>query len=338
MELPRKAAKQGYIVFLVDVRGRYSSEGEFEAYRTEKLDGYDVIEWIALSEHCNGKVGTYGISYRGYDQWLAMTQNPPHLLAAAPANTPINTHDFFYSGGAFSTAWLDWFIPSIFAEKRKRAKDTSGPWDSVTAREEWNKEDKRKWYLYRPLYDLPILKKYGPEYYEWMKHPEQDSWWDFASVENDFDKIHAPTFLISGWYDAAYGPEGATQGFNKMKTEAATEGARKNTKLILGPWNHTYLNPGKTTFGIMNFGPAAALDYDAELLHWFDELLKGVPNQSTLKPNARRRGLKTRSPRSIAASRPGPTAWNSTFTSPKTASPACITTRCSIAPPAQGGR
>jgi putative CocE/NonD family hydrolase len=52
----------------------------------------------------------------------------------------------------------------------------------------------------------------------------------------------------------------------------------------LGPWNHTYLNPGKTTFGEMNFGPAAALDYDTELLHWFDELLKGVPNQSTLPP------------------------------------------------------
>lgn len=66
MELPRKAAKQGYLVFFVDVRGRYSSEGEFEAYRNEKQDGYDVIEWIGQSVYCNGKVGTYGISYRGY--------------------------------------------------------------------------------------------------------------------------------------------------------------------------------------------------------------------------------------------------------------------------------
>lgn len=141
LEFNRKAAKNGYVVFLVDVRGRYTSEGEFEAYRNEKQDGYDVIEWIGKSTYCNGKVGTYGISYRGYVQWLAMSQNPPHLAAASPANTPITSHDFFYSGGAFSTAWLDWFMPSIFADKRKRANDTSGPWDSPTAREQWNHHD-----------------------------------------------------------------------------------------------------------------------------------------------------------------------------------------------------
>lgn len=275
LEFNRKAAKNGYVVFLVDVRGRYTSEGEFEAYRNEKQDGYDVIEWIGKSANCNGKVGTYGISYRGYVQWLAMSQNPPHLAAASPANTPITSHDFFYSGGAFSTAWLDWFMPSIFADKRKRAKDTSGPWDSPTAREQWNNSDKRKWYDYRPLYDLPLLKGYGSEYYEWMKHPEKSPWWDFASVENDFSKIQAPAFLISGWYDAAYGPEGASRGFQKMKTEAATQEARDYTRLILGPWNHTWVTPAKTSFGEMSFGSSAGIDYDAELLSWFDTVLKG---------------------------------------------------------------
>lgn len=284
MELPRKAAKQGYLVFFVDVRGRYSSEGEFEAYRNEKQDGYDVIEWVGQSTYCNGKVGTYGISYRGYVQWLAMSQNPPHLVAAAPENTPITSHDFFYSGGAFSTAWLDWFMPSIFADKRKRANDPTGPWDNPTAREQWDKVDKRKWYSYRPLVDLPLLKKYGPEYYAWMTHPDKTSWWDFASVENEFSKMHAPAFLISGWYDAAYGPEGATKGFNMMRTQAATKSARENTRLILGPWNHTWLDTRKSEFGEMNFGPSAGFDYDTELLNWFDELLKEIPNQSTLPP------------------------------------------------------
>src|SRR6188768_608386 len=35
-QLPLKAAKKGYAVLLVDVRGRFRSEGEFEAYRNEK--------------------------------------------------------------------------------------------------------------------------------------------------------------------------------------------------------------------------------------------------------------------------------------------------------------
>lgn len=283
-QFPLKAAKQGYVVFLVDVRGRYRSEGEFVAYKNEKQDGYDVIEWVGTSTYCDGNVGTYGGSYPGIVQWLALSQAPPHLKAAAPEMTPISSHHFFYYGGAFSMPWLDWFMPLIFADKRKRANDTSGSWDDEVAYDEWVKSDRRKWYGFRPLMDLPILKKHAPEYYEWLKHPDQTDWWDFVNVENDFNKIKVPVFLLSGWYDAGYGPEGATRGYRKMIEEAGNEEAKKNTRLILGPWNHTSLNTRKTHFGEMEFYESAGLDYDTELLAWFDEHLKGIPNQSKLPP------------------------------------------------------
>jgi hypothetical protein len=281
-ELPLKAAKQGYLVFLVDVRGRLRSEGEFEAYRNEKQDGYDVIEWVAAHPNCTGKVGTFGGSYPGIVQWQAMSTAPPHLAAAAPEKTPIGSHHFFYYGGAFSHPWLDWFVPYIFADKRKRANDPSGPWDDEPATEEWLKSDRQKWYDYRPLVELPLLKPYAPEYYEWLKHPDLSPWWDFANMEKDFVKMRNPAFLESGWYDAAYGPEGATRGFNTMRTEAATTEAKEQTRLILGPWNHTSLNTRKTKFGDLEFGPSAGLDYDAELLRWFDVQLKGEAGKSTL--------------------------------------------------------
>lgn len=283
-EFPLKAAKQGYAVLLVDVRGRLRSEGEFEAYRNEKQDGYDVIEWMGTQPYCTGKVGTYGGSYPGIVQWLAMSQAPPHLAAAAPEMTPISSHHFFYYGGAFSHPWIDWFMPYIFADKRKRANDPSGPWDDEPATEEWEKSDRRKWYQYRPLADLPILKKYAPEYYAWLAHPEQSSWWDFVNVEKDFGKMRTPAFLESGWYDAAYGPEGATRGFNKMHKEAATPEARDQTVLILGPWNHTSLNTRKTKFGEVDFGPNAGMDYDAELLRFYDRHLKGDPLAKGMPP------------------------------------------------------
>ncbi|MEQ8304189.1 MAG: CocE/NonD family hydrolase [Cyclobacteriaceae bacterium] len=283
-QFPLKAAKQGYLVFLVDVRGRYRSEGEFVAYKNEKLDGYDVIEWVGNLTYCTGKVGTYGGSYPGIVQWLAMSQKPPHLAAAAPEMTPISSHHFFYYGGAFSMPWLDWFMPLIFADKRKRANDTSGTWDDEVAYEEWVKSDRRKWYAYRPLYDLPILKKYAPEYYDWLKHPEQTAWWDFVNVEEDFKSFDIPVFLLSGWYDAGYGPEGATRGFRKMQEESNSQYAKENSKLVLGPWNHTSLNTRKTHFGEMEYEESAGMDYDHELLRWFDEHLKGIPNQSTLPP------------------------------------------------------
>ncbi len=283
-ELPLKAAKQGYLVYLVDVRGRLTSEGEFEAYRHEKKDGYDVIEWVATQSFCNGKVGTYGGSYPGIVQWQAMSQAPPHLVAAAPEMTPIGSHHFIYYGGAFSHPWLDWFTPYILADKRKRAHDTSGPWDDEPATEEWEKSDRRKWYEYRPLSEIPLLKKYAPEYYDWLTHPDLSPWWDFVNMENDFSKFRNPVFLESGWYDAAYGPDGATRAFNKMNKEAATESAKVNTKLVLGPWNHTSLNTRKTTFGEVSFGSSAGIDYDADLLRWFDENLKGESGKSTLPP------------------------------------------------------
>lgn len=283
-ELPLKAAKQGYAVLLVDVRGRLRSEGEFEAYRNEKQDGYDVIEWMAAQPFCTGKIGTYGGSYPGIVQWQAMSQAPPHLAAAAPEMTPIGSHHFFYYGGAFSMPWIDWFVPYIFADKRKRAKDMSGPWDDEPATEEWEKSNRRQWYQYRPLADLPLLKKYAPEYYAWLTHPDFSPWWDFVNVEEDFSKMKNPVFLESGWYDAAYGPEGATRAFNKMRMEAGSETAKNRTILVLGPWNHTSLHTRKTKFGQVEFGTNAGIDYDAELLRWFDEHLKGITAADQLPP------------------------------------------------------
>jgi len=273
-EFPIKAARRGYLVFLVDVRGRLRSEGEFEAYRNEKADGYDVIEWVAKYPQCNGKVATYGGSYPGIVQWLAMSQAPPHLAAAAPEMTPVGSHHFMYFGGAFSAVWLDWFMPYIIPDKRKRAGDRSGPWDDEPATEAWEATDRRPWYNYRPLADMPLLKQYAPEYYEWLSHPDLSAWWDFLNVEQDFGKFKNPVFLLSGWYDASYGPEGATRAFNKMTRESGSPVAREKTRLVLGPWNHTSLNSRKTKFGIMDFGTNAGMDYDYELLNWYDGILK----------------------------------------------------------------
>ncbi len=283
-EFPIKAARQGYLVFLVDVRGRFRSEGEFEAYRNEKEDGYDLIEWVAAHPLSNGKVGTYGGSYPGIVQWQAMAESPPHLFAAAPEMTPIGSHHFMYYGGAFSHLWIDWFMPYILPDKMKRANDPSGPWNDQLAESQWEGSDRKSWYDYRPMVDMPLLKAYAPEYYQWLTHPDSSSWWDFLNVEQDFKKFKNPTFLLSGWYDATYGPEGATRGFKKMKAQAATEKAKEMTHLILGPWNHTSLNSRKTQFGEIDFGTNAGFDYDAKLLGWFDEVLKEDKDKRSLPP------------------------------------------------------
>lgn len=280
LQLPIKAAKAGYIVLLVDVRGRYTSEGEFVAYENEKQDGYDTIEWVAKLPYCNGNVGTYGRSYRGYAQWLALSQSPPSLKTAVPEMTPIHSHQFFYVGGAFSYSWFDWFMPYILPDLRRRAGDTTGPWDEEAATKLWQTE-KKKWYEYRPLIENPLLKEYAPYYYEWLTHPEKTDYWNFASAEHDIPKIKAPVLLISGWFDSVYGVLGATEGFRRMKEEAGSAEAREQTRLILGPWNHGPIDVRSTTLGVLDNGPSAGLDYDAFLLHWFDHHLKGMRSEDT---------------------------------------------------------
>src|SRR5690242_19609105 len=40
-----KAAALGYVVIAQDVRGRYTSEGEWYPFKYEIQDGYDTVEW-----------------------------------------------------------------------------------------------------------------------------------------------------------------------------------------------------------------------------------------------------------------------------------------------------
>ena len=57
--------EHGYAVVMQDVRGRYGSEGVFDALNQEGPDGYDTLNWIAAQPWSDGKVGMIGGSYLG---------------------------------------------------------------------------------------------------------------------------------------------------------------------------------------------------------------------------------------------------------------------------------
>src|SRR2546430_2151371 len=104
-----RAAKRGYVVIAQDVRGRFTSEGEWYTFKNESLDGYDTVEWAAALPYANGKVGMFGGSYVGATQYLAAIAKPPHLAGICPTVTASNYHDgWTYQGGAFE----QWFNES----------------------------------------------------------------------------------------------------------------------------------------------------------------------------------------------------------------------------------
>ena len=72
---------RGYAYVAVDVRGRYDSEGDFNAWYDDSEDGSDLIDWIAGQAWSDGRVATAGGSYSGMNQWLIAKQNNPHHVA-----------------------------------------------------------------------------------------------------------------------------------------------------------------------------------------------------------------------------------------------------------------
>src|SRR5256884_3464317 len=100
-------ATHGYVVVVQDVRGRYTSEGEWYPFRRESDDGYDAVEWVAALPSSDGRVGMMGGSYVGATQMLAAIAHPPHLAGICPVVTASNYHDgWTYQGGALEQ-WFD---------------------------------------------------------------------------------------------------------------------------------------------------------------------------------------------------------------------------------------
>jgi len=268
-----KAVARGYAVVLQDVRGRYASGGEFVPYQNEGRDGYDTIEWAAKQPWCDGNVGTFGLSYPGAVQWLAAIENPPHLKAMVPAMTFSTPRNFFYSGGVFDGSWLDWIWMNIAPDLRRR-KNLSGPKTYEEAEQTWKHEHERL-QSFLPLRDLPDFKEVAPFYYEWLAHPPTDPWWDWAELRNKYGRVHAAVLNLSGWYDEAYGPDGATTNFNDILKERRGE-KDPRARTIIGPWTHG--GQEKTRAGEREFGPSAAIDYDELILRWMDHYVRGIDN------------------------------------------------------------
>jgi putative CocE/NonD family hydrolase len=268
----RRAVERGYAVVVQDVRGRYTSESEFRPYENEGKDGYDTIEWAARQPWSNAAVGTFGLSYPGAVQWLAAVESPPHLKAMVPAMTFSTPRNFFYSGGVADLSWIGWIWNNILPDVRVR-KNVAGPKTHDEARAEWAKiRDRVPRFL--PVADLPELKELAPYYADWWRHPPNDPWWEWCELRNKYARVQAAVLNLSGWYDEAYGPEGATTNF--LGLLAARKGQAPRTQLLIGPWRHGVEETAETRVGERDFGSQAAINYDEVVLAWMDRHVKGI--------------------------------------------------------------
>lgn len=277
------AVERGYAVVVQDVRGRYESGGAFDPYKHEGHDGHDTIEWLAAQSWSNGRVATAGLSYPGAVQWLAAVESPPHLVCAFPAMCFSSARQFFYFGGAFDLSWLPWTANNIAPDDRRR-RGVAGPQTTRDARAWW-REHGRDALRRVPLRGHPLLTGVTPFYDEWLDHPGDGPYWDFAELERRYAAVNVPVFNFSGWHDEGYGPVGATRNFTGLLASGADKA--RQPRLTIGPWVHGEPQPGTRTVGDMDFGEAAGLDYNALVLDWCDLHARGIDRGLATQPPVR---------------------------------------------------
>ena len=265
---------RGYVVIIQDVRGRYTSEGDWYPFKHEQADGYDAVEWAAALPYSNGKVGMMGASYVGATQMLAAIAQPPHLAAIAPNMTASNYHDgWTYQSGAFEQ-WFDENWTSQLAQNTlQRLIDQN--------------TDARLGVPVLPLSRYPVFnfgqlaaegaltEELAPYFEDWLAHPDYDEYWKQWSIEAHFSKIAVPMLQVGAWYDIFNA--GTLRNYMGAKKFGATEAARTQQHLLIEIGGHSGFG---RRIGDVDFGPhAIENEYTNVILDWYDFLFKGVQNE-----------------------------------------------------------
>ena len=272
---PMRALDRGYAVVIQDVRGRHASDGEWYPYVHEAEDGFDTIDWIASQGWSDGNVGMFGISYHGATQWLAATTAHPALKAIVPGVTADSYYDSWtYLGGVFQLFWVSgWaagFALDDFGERAARNPEAKA------RLREWRR-DPMAAANHLPLDDMPALREVADYYYDWLAHGTYDDYWKAIAPREKFDRITVPALIQGGWYDGFI--RATLRCYEGMRERGASEIARSQQHLLVGPWLHQPL-PDPSA-GIGYFGPSAsgaAIDWHGMQLAWFDRWLRDEDN------------------------------------------------------------
>ena len=266
--------RAGYAVVTQDSRGRYASDGEYVPFTVadtgDAEDGYDSVEWLAAQPFCDGQVGTLGASYNAWMQWQLAKLRPPHLRAMCAYTIPLELTEVDYPGSFRPGRRIKWWMTTMAPDLRRR-EGLPPPHTPEQARKVWEEVEQGRWLGLMPWMDVV---RYLPERLarfaeDWLKEPARAPW--------GFDRVHGevevPNLDFSGWYDHCNGTMAHLQ---LMQKNARNELAQRQSKLVIGPWNHPGL--GKRQIGDIDFGPAAQLDLTDLMLRFFDRWIKGVEN------------------------------------------------------------
>jgi putative CocE/NonD family hydrolase len=245
-------ARKGYACVVQDVRGKFSSDGQFEPVVNEMNDGHDTVQWITRQSWCSGKVGMWGESYYGLTALAAAMSGVPGLVCIAPGDIVMDWHKVWFRQGAM-------FL------------NTMAPWAiSMDAPEYADLSKLDPWHL--PLNDMARAAGQSGTYFNTvLAHVTDRAWWEKRDLTPSLDRVKIPVLCWTGWYDNFTG--GSLQDFKRREAAAGKE----HTHLMIGPWDHEGSSEHTTKAICMPVPPTGKARWDT-YQHFFDRYLMGINN------------------------------------------------------------
>lgn len=248
-------ARRGYAVALIDCRGRYDSEGTWVPYVNDPQDGCDAQQWLGRQPWCDGKIGTFGVSYNGFTQLMAAPLAGPHLRCMVPQECQQTNFGHLYNDGVMQlNVVFEFGLHTRQGSQIQQILPIDHP-------------HYRRLPLLATVDDFPQVAHVR----DWFRHARYDDYWKSYGVKEKYPQIKAPALLLTGWYDNLC-HEG-WRNFLGLRREGGSVEAREGTKIVVGPWTHG------GSFGLPGF-------FDLKL-RWYDYWLKGMQNGMDREPPIR---------------------------------------------------
>lgn len=265
-------AERGYAFVVVSSRGRGDSGGSFDPFSaSDGADAADAVAWAAAQPWANGRVGMWGGSYSGYNQWAAAGHRPVALRTIVPAAAVFPGVDYpAYNGVNFSYA-VQWL-----AGTSGRATHFSYAYDTSlwAARMRSHQADGGR------FADLaPFAAGGADRFRQWALDPAaRDGFAAAVPAARQWAGVDIPVLTITGSYDADQ--RGALE-YHRRHLAARPPGQARHW-LLFGPWDHAGTrSPAPVMHGVA-VGAASVVDLNALHKAWYDWTLKDGPFPDSL--------------------------------------------------------
>lgn len=246
--LLRNLARRGYVGVAQDVRGRFGSDGTFEAAVFEHNDTFDAVEWAAQQSWSNGRVAMTGISYLGFTSYCAAVAKPKGLVAIMPSCIKYGMEQT--CGAPPLTAMAGWFIwagqPTSSLQNFRRIDWLHLPLNQI--------DDEAG--LSHPNFKLMVEERYS----------DLHATLPAAEIERRLTSIEVPTCVVCGWYD-----EMITENLTNVERQVQGGG---DVRLLVGPWHHNLEDITEARIGQVRVPEVYINRYYLEMERFLEHYLK----------------------------------------------------------------